>query len=436
VALASPGRRRRFEEFLAARRGPWECCRERRAGTTLGRLELPVVAGDITALHFLGASPARDEAVRRRYGDEVLRCLRRDRRGVVRDIFGTRPYHLLPRSRRAFNPYRLYQRYLSGFRVFFCPVLWVVWGLRLAGRTLSELAHLVLDVLGKDGPAREQPSREAGFDVAVRKINRMRKPFFLEALRLRAAVDVEYLGLRIPGVERQEAMPTFEADLELAGALASERRPIEALRAAAEKHVGEVHELLAARGWLGDRLARWLESLDPSGTLVSRRGEILRAMVTAYVTDHESLRSRITAPERARELCERWLEGRESLLRIALLGVAAPVLWLFPSVRRRRRALEAYLSSPDELRGLPRSLRRRLWRALLVAPAESLGLLELAAPDRCSQEQLAAALAAVAADHAAWTRKIVMVRAVQAVAVLDLESYRDLVWELGDYAAG
>src|SRR5262249_51100212 len=157
--------------------------------------------------------------VRRRFGDDVLAALRRDRSGMVRDIFGTRPYHLLPRSDRVFNPYEAYQRYLSGAKFLLLPLFLGLGVLRVFLACFSQVIRLVEEVLGKEGAPGHHPSRVAGFDVAIRKINRMRKPFFMEALKLRARVDIEYLGLRLPGFDREDLGPDYREDLDFIGAL-------------------------------------------------------------------------------------------------------------------------------------------------------------------------------------------------------------------------
>ncbi|MBI4603873.1 MAG: hypothetical protein HY721_18105, partial [Planctomycetes bacterium] len=433
LPFASEERRRRFEEFLESRRCPWDVAVERRAGRAMGCLGQAVVAGELTALDFLASTPARDEAIRARYGDEVLAALRRDRQGVVRDVFGTRPYHLLPRGRRVFNPYGLYRRYLSGLRVFLLP-LTLAWGLsRVLGATLLDVLRLVGDILGREAAPRPQPSRAAGFDVAVRKVHRMRKPFFMEALKLRAVIDVEYLGLRVPGGEREAGSPSFREDLDFIGALESERRPLEALRAAAVRDLRRFRQHLAARGWLGDGFARLLSELDPSGGLERRPLEAMRALVTAYVTDHGSLRSIVTAGVEARDLVERALEEREGPWRRTWRGLRAGAAWASPSARRRKRLLERYLGSSAELAGLPRAARRKVLRAFLAAPPAAERAVALAGRGGASNAAVLAALRSAAADHAAWTRKIVMIRALQAITVMDIESYCDLVWAAGGY---
>jgi len=94
--LASPDALRRFEEFLAVRRGRRGRAAEARAASALGRLGDPLTTQHFTAVDFLDRDPRREEETGASFGEEVLGALREDRRSLIRDIFGTRPYHLLP----------------------------------------------------------------------------------------------------------------------------------------------------------------------------------------------------------------------------------------------------------------------------------------------------------------------------------------------------
>jgi hypothetical protein len=438
AALAPPAARRRFEEFLLARQGSWEPGVERLASRAARCVGAPVLTHEFSALDFLIVSAEREEAIRRRFGDGVLAALRRDRRGMVRDIFGTHPYHLLPREERILNPYRLYWRYLGGARFVLLPFVAAAGAIGFAWRGVRGGVRLVREVLGKESALRGQPSRVASFEVAVRKLNRMRKPFFMEALRIRAAVDVEYLGLRLPGYERDPRAPTLDEDLDSIGALEGERRPIESLRTAAVRDLRRFRVFLTRKGWLPHGLDDLLREIDPSGLLAPRKGEVLRALVTAYITDHESLRSTLTAREASRELVERALVRTETTgsrlrdyLRLALLPMSR-------ARRRRRRLLREYLDSSEDLRGLAPELRRKVLRSFLSAAPEAertLALaLDVARREGAGEDAALAELRRVAAEHAAWTAKIVTARALQAMTVLDIRCYRDIVWSAGGYA--
>jgi hypothetical protein len=265
----------------------------------------------------------------------------------------------------------------------------------------------------------------------------MRKPFFMEALRIRAVVDIEYLGLRIPGFERDPEAPTIDEDLESIGALESERRPLEALRSAAVRDLRRFRVFLTGKGWLPQGIDGLLGEIDPSGFLLERKGEVLRALVTAYITDHESLRSILTAREATRDLVEKAL-GRTETFGSRLRDQAMAVLaFLSPARRRRRRLLEETIDASDDLRRLEPALRRKVLRSFLRAPPEAertMALaLDVARREGAGEDAALAELRKVAATYASWTAKIVTARALQAMTVLDIQCYREIVRSAGGY---
>lgn len=432
--LASPEAMARFEEFLSVRSGRHGRAAERRAKSATERVGEPLCTQHFSALEFLTVDPERDQAVRRIFGNEVLDALRSDRRWLIREIFGTRPYHLLPRAQRTLNPYRFYRRHLAGLRLFAFPVA-VVGKLLWTGA--RQLCRLVKEVLGAEPAHESQLPRTAGFDVAVRKINRMRKPFFMEALRLRAAVDIEYLGLRLPGFEREERSHSVEADLDFIGASRAERRPFEQAKAHALRDLRRFRAFLDERGLLSADMETLLGTLDPSGLLWKHRGEVVRALVTAFVTDHGSMRTRLTAPESVRRRIEDAIEERKPLARrIGAFSLAA-IRSLLPAGRRRRALIREYLEASAEFRELPSRLRRKISRTFLNAPAGTEEILSMALDHLRSGgagvDGVLEQLRRVALEYPSWTRRILSVRALQAVTVLDVESYRDLVHALGQY---
>ncbi len=434
LSLAPPEARGRFERFLAARRVPWHVA-ERRSARALQSAGEPLSTSEFTALHFLAASPERDDRIRRRFGGDVLAALLRDRRGMVRDIFGTRPYHLLPRGQRVFNPYRFFHHHLAGLRVLLLP-LRLVWGTgKLVFLGLGQLRRLVREVLGKEDPLAGPASRIAGFDAAVRKINRMRKPYFMEAMRLRAAVDIDYLGLRLPGFERRDDGPTFMEDLDSIGALENERRPLRALRQSALRDLRRLRNFLAAR--LGSPAA-WdalLERIDPRKELSDHRGEVVRAIVADFLTDHDGVRSLLTAPDEAREIVERCLRTRES--RTVRLGsfLWAAIGGLLPARQRRQALFARYLSRSAEFESIPARAHRRMLRLLLRFGEESVFRRAVELKERAGGAEAAIleGLQRAARNHRSWTRQVIAVRAMQAITVLDIQSYRDLIWSVGGF---
>jgi len=436
--------RARFDRFLQERQGdPTRRRRSRDAAKQRG-FGGTLLTGSFTAFDFLGPSADSDREVERRYGSDVLACLEKDRRAVVRDVFGTRPYHLLPRNQRVFNPYLLYRKYVGGAKIFLLPLTIVYGFARLLATGIRQVMEIVREVLGKQKSTRRELSRIAGFDVAVRKINRMRKPFFIEALNLRAALDVEYLGLRLPGQPRQEDSVTFSEDLDYIGALETERKPVQELRNRAVRDLRAFRVFLTEHGWSDEQLDGVLDGIDASGTLRAHRGEVVRALVTAYITDHGELRSLITAPTRVREFSEGIVrEGRPGVIR----GGVQRFVCRLQSFSKRHKRRTALFDEVDERREGFRELsdddRARLRREFLLGEDDIEKAWELAlsvwkqeAEGDESTNPVHAALARVAKEYSLWTRRLITVRTVQTLTMLDIQSYRDMVREVGEYDDG
>ena len=78
-------------------------------------------------------------------------------------------------------------------------------------------------------------------------------------------------------------------------------------------------------------------------------------------------------------------------------------------------------------------LRRLLWeRRRTLAPVVRLLAGKVAPADPVADARQV--LDAIARDPATWSRQLVVLRTIQTLSVLDLETYCDLVAELGEYA--
>ena len=432
----APDVRQRFERFIDERRSDSDPDRGDRQ-RSMAFMREPLINDDFSVLNFLTADRELDERVRRRYGDEVLNAMRQDRRGVVRDIFGTRPYHLLPRAERTLNPYRFYRRYL-GARVVLLPVLALVAVFRFTLLGMRQMFRLVEEVLGRKRVLRSQLSRSAGFEVATRKINRMRKPFFMEALRLRAAMDIEYLGLRIPGVEADSEDTAYRADLEFIGATRSERRPVLEFRERAVTDLRRFRSFLVDEWGIEDNYRNLFCTLDETGELEASRGEVLRALVTAYITDHQGLRTLVVAEDESSRFVEESLERRETRTFRVGMFLGSWLLFALPAVRRRRTLFGQFIHDSTDYSRLNRAARKKLWRSFVTAPAAIENAVRLSLERRQhaaeGRDAVLEKLRRVAWSHASWTQRIVTVRTLQVITVLDIRAYRDLIYEVGGYA--
>ncbi len=410
----------------------------RRAG--VGESYEPPVIGDegfvtteFTALHFLTVHPRRDESVARRFGPEMLELLRLDRRRMIRRIFGTWPVHRLPLPRRTFNALRFYRRRLAGGRLVLLP-FWIVWFycksvLLLLGR----LIQVVRDVLNQQAMPEEADERGSEFQVVLRKINRMRKPVFMECMRLRAAFDVEYLGCQLSPVPRPddwESIPhRFEQDLDFIGALDTERSEFEQYQQTALDQQRRLESFLRQhRAW---------PSAPAEGSSLART-EQLRAIAIAYHVDYQGLRTLVEAPDRLLERFERVLESptgkQPKPSRIRRLGLALRPCWDWLC---RRAALDdasferawSRVARP----GWGETRRRAChdaWRANFAGIRHRVEQVGEETPIKLRAERL---IDQIASRPQSWSRRLLTLRTVQTLCVLDIQNYRDLVHELGGY---
>lgn len=434
LATATPIDREKFDRWLASRERQSEALARGEAvlptdsAEELDESTLTYRTTEFHALHFLSANPRRDETVRRRFGGRVLRYLREDRENLIRVIFGTFPMRDLPRERRTFNPYEFYRRYFANGRYYLAPFLAILLAGRGLLRLVREVVRLVREV--RDPGARATPRRSghASFEVARRKIHRMRRPIAMEAIRLRAEFDPEYLGLALP--DRPTTVPPerqFAADLRALNATEREWEQFRRLKSDRQDRLRRLARVLR----LLERRSRspWPEHDD------SRAGEAARSVAIAWICDHDGVASSVEAYERMNELVRRIERTRPEperrfrfprFLRIGAPRVRKLLDDAWPHLFRKERGTE------DE------PLRDRLVDAILGPEVAARSALEcIAARERADEsdvyESAFHALRVVAAQPATFTEQVVAVRAVHALALLDLEGYERLVEGLGGY---
>jgi hypothetical protein len=385
-------------------------------------------SAEFHALHFVADDPRRDAAIERRFGKVVLRHLEEDRANLMRVVFGTYPMRELPRERRTFNPYEAYRRNLAHGRMYLFPLrlLWLALG--LLRRMLRLLVSLVREVLDPVARAAPKASGHASFAVARRKIHRMRRPVAIEALRLRAEFDPEYLGLALPGGKPGVGKgDRFGEDL----------RRLEA----SEREWEEFRRLKSKRRLQLATLARALRLLERRGKdlrdATNREG--IRAVALAWICDHRGILSRVAAFERLRELLHRVevapprRDRRFGVPRIGASRVRDRVDRLWPSLAQgggenadaalRRRFADAIVHG---MAGhAPVALRRDV-DVLLEHAAET--------ADDVYQHAYGV-MREVAARPSEYGEALIAVRTVQTLAMLDVASYERLVHRLGRYTA-
>jgi hypothetical protein len=418
-AAASPEQLAAMQSWLQRRLDP-------RAGRALGERGGPAAGEamawpttEFTALDFVGADPERDRHLAALFGDDVLQVVQQDRRTMVREIFGTRPVHNLPKHERSFNPLRFYNRRLSRGRVLAAPLLLLWRVLRSVVWLVGRIRQIVREVFDPELAMQRRELGTAPFAVALRKIHRMKAPGLLEAVRMRLELDPVYAGAP-PGWSAHEPFatdPELERDLRF---LHLREREAAGLRDAAAQARRRVEELHAA--------VRWLPPFAAAGVDADVRAAGELAVTSAWLVDKDHARTLLFAERWRTEVLPVWLADGVPGSRLVDLGG-----WLlgFFTVHPVDRWLQQHG------RDLPRSARRPLVHAFR---ADRDGVRKLLLAWSTLPAGASPADTAIARLRAVWRlgpavqRDLLALRAVQSLAVLDIRNYRDLVFQLGGYA--
>jgi hypothetical protein len=374
---------------------------------------------DFTAIHFLSRDPQLSEEIRLRYGDTVARLVERDRRDNIRRVFRTYPLHYLPRTQRVVNLLSIYHRHFEGGKVLVLPLKLLWWKFVLLWRGLRLVAGFVAEVLHPTAAELGELTESDPFVVAERKIHRMRKPLFLECLRMRADFDPEYLGVMLPGsgvAKRGTTNTPVETDLTQIGA---------------DPNLFDAYRKLAAeRRWQILRFRRWLQT-QPDRPPV---GSALRAMAIAYTLDHHGARGGLEATAQLADAVAQvdWSADKPAdRVGWSWRGFGARC-WRGGRMLLRWRRLFKQKAFQGYSRRQRRYLRRRVVRGGGALYRAALALTAWKAPDD-PLDHGETVLKNVARDPESWTNQLVVLRAVQTLSVLDLKMYCELVAELGEY---
>ena len=415
-ASLPPERERELVAWLRSRMDP-------KAGRTIEREAArprgsAFATTEFHALHFLTCERERDAHVELVFGSDVLAALRADRRNMVRAIFGMRPADEANGSSRTFNPWRFYWSRLSHGRVLLAPLLLPLRFVRSVAWAVARVRQITREVLTPDLEMRRRVEPVATFAVAMRKIHRMKAPGLLEAIRLRVEVDPAYCGAPSSfGVVATETVAQLERDLDF---LAVHERERAAFLAQAERNRERVQRLHAA--------LRGLPAIAAAVRSPDARSDGELAVTVAWMTDRGAVRTLAEAPSWLRsELPTVVREGAEPSL-------GRRLRWLVQGVVRRHPVDAWRLAAKivTDRRGTDR-LRaayeddRRVRRTIDALRAIGAGADPAAAALTRMEEAFS--------QGAEVRREIVSLRAVQSLAVLDIRNYRELVFELGDYAA-
>ncbi len=400
---------------------------------------------EFTALHFLTVDADRDRAIEERFGAEICERMREDRTNLIRDVFGTYPARRKNPTLCTFNGYEFYRRYLARGRIFLMPVFGLILIIKGAAVSLRMLYRVTRDLLRPHLRPDRTSAAHADFDSARRKLHRMRRPMAIEALRLRAEFDLEYLGIPIPGARRdgnQDVARAGAISEDLRALLATERewQEFRRLKSTQEQRIRHLVERITARFGGAEQLATYLRARQPPGT--PGAGERLRALATAYVCDEGSCASLSQGIEQLRAAAVEATSNppakicRPGFLRTRLRADLASVWpWLFgggtdgpETIDLAERTIEQHRKQLGPvLRKVARILREEQAVGQQQPPQD-----ESSARKRLD-DLLWSRLHAVALRPQRWTDQLLAVRTIQTLTLLDLRGYERQLALLGEF---
>jgi len=259
-------------------------------------------------LHFLSPDPLWLDEVEEEYGGDVKGRLLKDRRRLIRELFGTRALRDLPREKRSFNPLFLYQRHMSSGRFIELPFKGFIWFWRLLWMVIQLGVRSAREILDPRLRGPDRVDSSAPFSVARRKLRKMKKPLLFDAILLTARLDPFYLGLTLSG-DDLPGSPQFRKDLDLVEPTPMERTLVENVRSRVSKR------LL----YLPDFLRSWDRDLKPASPEM-RRIAAAFAMDEKGIASAAAVKDRVAAWVNAARLCEGPPPGRIPPLRKMVKG--------------------------------------------------------------------------------------------------------------------
>ncbi len=392
-------------------------------GRTMVRLPPPdsgtrFSTSEFHAMDFLAPAPERDAWIETIYGKDVLAALIADRRSMIREIFGMRPVHQLPRARRTFNAYSFYWSRLSHGRVLLLPCYALYWLLGGLAWGIIRIREIVREVVAPHRAAHLRVSCAAPFAVALRKIHRMKAPGLLEAIRLRVLLDPVYAGAaagwtNVPAGDNGAAL---ERDLDFLHLREQARAEFHHLSSLQRDRV---LALQATRQRCGDLIAAEASPRE--------RADAELAITVAWLCDREQVRS-LMKIEAWRDEVLAAAANNQKRFRFAR-GTAA-ILGLF-----RKHPVQRWLDHTGLL--VSPSTRAFLRAEYQRDPAARKGIAAWLKLAKGAKPSLVACerLRAITSEGAALRAELCVLRAVQSLSVLDVRNYRDLVFELGGFMA-
>ncbi|QGJ70042.1 Hypothetical protein PBC10988_17310 [Planctomycetales bacterium 10988] len=379
------------------------------------------ITSTFTVMHFLDAHPLRDLEIQRRFGDAVLSRMQLDRQWLIRRVFGTFPLHRLPKEQRVLNLYALYEAWFARGRVLLLPCYVMVLFFQSMIKFLGWLWVCVKELINPQQRVDQSDAADADFTTCVRKIDRMRGPITVATIRLRMLFDPEYLGVSIPGIIPREEL-SKQADLE--NDLQDDLdflTPDPDLQDTAHRQQQRAIDDMERLSDLQEE-GLWNRLASRMGVPVQRlqQRQTSRAAAVAYLGNFRGIRSLLSAEEILKEtfaeaqrddpMPNRWFTG-----------------WLMMADFRR---FWKQHGSGDA------NARLAAWRAILHDKNGSAEALKVwRRYGQSAQSEGERRLANLLHHPGRISEQLVTLRTVQTLAMLDVLTYREHIYRLGNYAA-
>ncbi|MEK6235437.1 MAG: hypothetical protein N2C14_12085 [Planctomycetales bacterium] len=411
LPLVSAAEKRRYETWLRessdAPRDPTDAMDETNADQA--------VTNAFTVMHFLDNLALRDQDVRRRFGPEVLARMQRDRKRLIRRVFGAYPLHEQPKERRVLNLFALYEKRFSGGRILLLPFYLLGNSLRWLGRLLHWLGRCVWQLLDPSSRTGQADAEHADFATAVRKIDRMRAPTVYASIRLRIRFDPEYLGVHVPGLERNAISASdLEDDLRFLTTNPLLTEEIDDARRRAEADMARLADL-----WENGLLKRIAKRIGVDEDCL-QGAETRRAAAAIYLADVQGSRTHLSAQAILQET-----------FAVAADDDPLPIGWV-PQVH----LWGAFRRFWNQHGIRDRNARKRAWRATVHNVSDCASALKAWNKHRDGVgEEGERILAELLRHPGRVSEQLVTLRSLQTLAIIDVLIYRVHVFELGDYAS-
>lgn len=416
---------------------------------------IPVyLTNQFNVLHFLTIDTDQDETIRFHFGETLYQVFLKDRKELVRTIFGTYPLRKLPKSQRSINFYKLYQKHMVGGRIFFLPFAILGYTISSIGKIIKWVYSKIKEILHPLECYKTPISPEADYEVAVRKINRMRKPVYMACMKLRAKYDFEYLGLALPWtiVAKEESnfpgadnfLSTLEKDLHFIKALDSEKDYFQELISERKKQLHRFVEFVHKNGWQEKGFSDYLLKHNPNldtlklEDVKKRKNEILRAMAIAYTINYRSLASLISARETLEDVFQIAISNKGSIpgyrwtkrLYTFFSRLISRYILMLPDWEKQSFDGFWHDKGYEKFYGLQE--KKWSWKAYLANRTKLKDVFlfiqeegDIAIIDEILQQ--------IIRNPSPWSEELIALRTIQTLSVMDVQNYRRHVARVGGY---